>query len=250
MRSGVVAVFLVCVGCGPNGGNQLDASGGGGSDTGSGTTADSSTVDALGCGQLVATFRDFQSSHTDFEHALGDDRGLVQTMLGSDGKPVYAPSGATVTVTSATTFDQWYRDVPGVNMTFQQTLTLVENPPGTFTYDNNMFFPLDGLGFPETFGGHNFHFTTEIHASFVYKGGEVFTFTGDDDVFIFVNGRLALDLGGIHGQETSTINFDAMASQLGITPNGTYTLDAFHAERHTTESNFRMTTTIDCFVIF
>ncbi len=39
---------------------------------------------------------------------------------------------------------------------------------------------------------------------------------------------------------------DQLASQLGITVGNTYPLDVFHAERHTTESNFRIETTIGC----
>jgi fibro-slime domain-containing protein len=238
-----LALVLV-IGCGPHGAGT-DANGSG---SGSGMGDGGGTIDAQECG-ITATFRDFQSSHPDFEDALGDDRGLVQAMLGNDHKPVYAPSGATATVSGQASFDQWYRNVAGVNMRFDQALPLVENPPGTFTYDNSSFFPLDGMGFPETFLGHNFHFTTEIHTSFTYHGGEVFTFTGDDDVFVFVNEHLAIDLGGVHGAESATIDFDSMAQALGIVAGGTYRFDVFHAERHTSESNFRMSTTIECFVI-
>ncbi len=237
-------VFLALMACGSHVSSHGDGKGSGGSGNGDGGNGD-----ALGCGQLAVTYRDFMSTHPDFEKTISDDRGLVLPDLGADNLPVYAHAGATVTVSGPTSFDQWYRDTPGVNMTFHQVLTLTESPPGTFGYSNQAFFPLDGMGWPETFYGHNFHFTTEIHATFVYRGGEKFSFTGDDDVFVFVSGKLGLDLGGVHGAETASIDFDASAAALGITTGNTYHLDVFHAERHTVASDFAMATTIDCFVV-
>jgi len=175
---------------------------------------------------------------------------VVERQLGSDRKPVYARTGATPTVTGKTTFDQWYRDVPGVNMRFEEQLPLVEGPPGTFTFDDQTFFPLDGKGWPgsEVFG-HNFLFTTEIHATFKYRGGERFEFNGDDDVFVFVNGQLVIDLGGVHVAQRATVDFDQRARELGLVVGGVYPLAVFHAERHTDQSHFRMVTSIDCFIL-
>jgi fibro-slime domain-containing protein len=270
---GVVALSLVGAGCncgdasvvitpGPDGGvsdgGQRDggATGGGtaggavGGGAAGGASSGGGEADAGCVPAIVATLRDFREAHPDFEDFLGTKRGIVQDRLGPDSKPVYGPEPRSSPIVTSTkeNFDQWYRDVPGVNQTFREPLPLTQAQPGRFVYDNRQFFPLDGRGFGNEGNDRNFHFTTEIHGRFTYRGGEVFTFRGDDDVFVFVNGRLALDLGGVHGVEEGTIEFDRRASALGISPGQSYPLDVFHAERHTSQSNFRIETTIECLV--
>ena len=58
-----------------------------------------------------------------------------------------------------------------------------------------------------------------------------------------------IDLGGLHQPATGTINLDAVASTVGISVGDLVPMDIFQAERHTVLSNFRIETTIDCFVI-
>ena len=90
---------------------------------------------------------------------------------------------------------------------------------------------------------HNFGFTTEIHYFFQYRGGESLVFSGDDDVWIFVNRRLALDLGGLHTRTERTLVVDQNAAAFGLTVGGLYEIALFHAERHSTGSNFKLTLT-------
>jgi fibro-slime domain-containing protein len=223
---------------------------GAGINVGSGAGNPGSGGSGAACsGILPATIRDFQIAHPDFEDYGGSTAytGLVQNDLGPDDKPVYASGGPTPQTSGPAEFAQWYNDVPGVNHSIPITIQLIETSPGQFSYDNGAFFPVDGQGWGDEGNPHNFHFTTEVHTIISYEGGEVFTFTGDDDLWLFINRRLAIDLGGLHPQLSQTLDLDAAAAQLGIIQGETYPMDIFHAERHTNESNFRIQTTIACF---
>jgi fibro-slime domain-containing protein len=193
---------------------------------------------------VTATLRDFRDDHIDFENKRGDDRGIVRDELGADRLPVYAGGNGTVTTHGRAAFDQWYRDVPGTNQRRLHTLELTPGPSGTYTFESDEFFPLDGQLYGNQGRVHNYHFTTEVHARFTYRGGERFEFDGDDDVFAFINGRLVIDLGGVHGEQSADVELDDVADRIGLVPGRVYALDLFHAERATTRSNFKLTTTL------
>lgn len=216
--------------------------------------------------QLTGVVRDFLISHPDMEFGTKDfgvRTGLVKGTLGSDGKPVLVDGhdGRRGMISSRSSFDQWFRDTPGVNISIPFSITLdngQEEAGGLYTFaveKPNYFFPIDGLGWGDTArdrNGHyrNFYFTYEIETEFTFIPAAdrnydmTFSFTGDDDVWVYINGKLAVDIGGVHGQAQRSVNLDEAAEELGLVEGENYTLNFFFAERHTTESNFRIETTL------
>jgi fibro-slime domain-containing protein len=111
----------------------------------------------------------------------------------------------------------------------------------------------------------NFYFTSEARYLFRYAGGETLAFRGDDDVWVYVNGKLVLDLGAPHERLEGTVTLTATGANavlryhdvitgaflqvgtaqtttgLDLEVGRTYEIAIFHADQHPRESNYQLT---------
>ena len=231
------------------------------------------------------------TGHTDFNGLGGSGiLGIVEASLNAGGKPALncpggdcllnpgylAGTGRHTNITTAANFAQWYANVAGVNIASTVTVPLARQVDGTYTWDSadptvnggkSFFDPINTGGWvalgKETLApcgassapDRNVSFTSETHFWFEYQGGERFDFAGDDDTWVFVNRKLAIDLGGLHTPRTGHFTLDAANGtatfssdmpqtgtvNLGLVKGGTYEVVMFQAERNQCGSNFRVT---------
>ncbi len=207
---------------------------------------------------LDITVRDFKADGLLFEGEIYDGEGLVQKTLGTDKKPVFVLARWQEIYGSAVTQDMlksFFNDVTGKNMRTEKELTMsAAQEAGYYEINSDIdaqgnpasgFFPIDNELFGNEGNEHNFHFSVEVHTRFKYVQGATFEFNGDDDFWIFFNGQLVLDLGGVHSNIGGSVSVDELAGQLGIKPGDTITFDMFYMERHLDGSNLRMKTNFE-----
>lgn len=88
---------------------------------------------------------------------------------------------------------------------------------------------------------HNYSFSMKISAQFKYIPGQYFEFRGDDDVWVYINNRLVVDIGGCHNPVEGAVDLDS----LNLIEGKEYPFQIFFSERNATGSNFKMRTSIN-----
>lgn len=217
---------------------------------------------------LAFSAYDYGSDYTPFAESgpkdnCGLTKGLVRPTLNAKGRPMWTGK---VNCDIGTTTDgpqYWYDSLYRDNGIITQSRSATAKPINAFTcvplplkldangyyaYDNQNFFPLDtfktlkgGGANPFNLATPNFHFAMHAKASFEYVPGLQFKFRGDDDVWIFIDKKLALDLGGQHGPEVGEVKLD----NLGLVEGKSYQFDMFYSERHTNGSSILIQTTMN-----
>jgi fibro-slime domain-containing protein len=152
------------------------------------------------------------------------------------------------------------------------TFTLLNAATGTYQFNKIGFWPLDNRGFGNEWSSayqkrsdtisepdptltllapgvwpHNYSFTMTMQRTFVKMPHDTFTFTGDDDAWLFINNKLVMDLGGPHSSLSMTVLIDTCFKNTGnladtMVNNQNYNFDFFYCERHSTQSNCTITT--------
>ncbi|MEE9129253.1 MAG: fibro-slime domain-containing protein [Phycisphaerales bacterium] len=146
-------------------------------------------------------------------------------------------------ITDAGSFDQWFRDELGTNQSTGHSIALQRDPEGVYEYMTDDFFPIDGQLQGNGGDPHNNYFTYTFAATFTYSEctSQFFEFESNDDAWVYIDDKLAIDLGGVPTPSKQYVALD----RLGLVDGQEYTLNFFFAHRReAANSFFRMRTNL------
>ena len=148
-------------------------------------------------------------------------------------------------ILSAATFNEWFNDVPGINMSGAHRITLNRDGAGVYSYIESAFYPIDDKLLGNEGDANNQYFTYAIDTEFVYQQcvTQFVEFSGTDDMWLFINGAMVLDLGGVGVITTQYIDLD----RLNLVDGETYHFQLFYAQRQSSQGFFNLRTNLVLF---
>ncbi len=185
--------------------------------------------------KLFGFVRDLPADHTDVEvSTTGVQEGCVKTELDAE---FMLPVSVADNACNITSLEEWY--ISEKSMPYALELEY-EAESRAYSVSLNEFFPIDDKLLGNEGRAHNYHFTYETHAKFTSESGQSLTVGSDDDLWVFLDGKLIIDLGGVHAFAEETIEFD----ELGLVSGQEYKLSFFYAERRTSDAHLSVSTNI------
>lgn len=186
----------------------------------------------------------------------GLEQGLMEYELGNDYALIAKGEGEALPNRGISDIKRWFNSSDGKSQSYTGNLKLEYDANGAvFTYDNEDFYPLDDVKFSEgdfvNTDGHNHLFTMNYAVPFTVlaSGDESFEIIADDDTFVYVDTRLAIDLGGIHdamngklvinhdGEVYTSVNDEELAySGINVEKGQNAILRIYHADRDSDDS--------------
>ena len=145
-------------------------------------------------------------------------------------------------VTSAVTFDTWFSDVMGTNLSTQYIIKFVRNAAGVYEFRSDAFFPIDDLLFGNEGEPHNSNFTFEANFGFIYQScqNQFFDLGGSDEVYLFINDQLVIDIGGVMNGQRQVVELD----RLGLEDGEWYQVKFFYANRNLFMGDINISTNV------
>ncbi|MGL1934523.1 MAG: fibro-slime domain-containing protein [Fibrobacterales bacterium] len=239
----------ICPFKGPNSGG--DGTGGGdgnsgGAGAGVHAMCDGETLVLNRFEKFTMTIYD-HDQNSDFGAAMGADmlrQGMVTNKLSSEKRPVFKEN-----LHTNKNIGQWWSEEMAVSVT-EVELPFAKVGEATYTFRDLDFFPLDDMSAKEGDSGLNYYFAGHLQWRFDYDGqrGQFFSISTSDDGFVYINGNLILDIGGVHTPIEDNFTLDTELDKLGIHEGETITIDFFIAERQKSGSQAIIEITMPCIV--
>jgi fibro-slime domain-containing protein len=187
--------------------------------------------------------------------------GMVRdTLLYSKAEKKKFPRKGTIECNSAN-LEKWFLPSSASSSVCKELQFRAKDTLGGTYYmrSDYRFFPLDSIPGAQMEGGpgytfrppitaltgvdvvpHNYNWCMEINAQFTYKKGQRFLFDGEDDIWAYIDNRLVVDKGGIHGSNNWTRYLLDSIPFLAGREGEVFDLDIYQCERRPGGSEMHM----------